>query len=215
MQEDTMKSLHKRLLLATGIVALTFAGPINAPAASFDIDDDGRVVESRTPTVINQTGFTQFNTVAEVHELSPGNGLLILSGNYVATNPLGGGVVQSFNFNFPEPPALTCDGSTCSDTLSITLAGAPGGPGGANMAFSLTFRSGQDGLAALPGGVVPPGLIVIGEGEFLSFSSNGLDVRVFSDVPVPGPIVGAGLPGLLAACGGLLALARRRHRRTA
>src|SRR5262249_16210023 len=32
---------------------------------------------------------------------------------------------------------------------------------------------------------------------------------------IPGPIAGAGLPGLVAACGGLLALARRRRRKTA
>ncbi len=40
------------------------------------------------------------------------------------------------------------------------------------------------------------------------------DIGVFvqSDLEVPGPVVGAGLPGLVAACGALLALARRRRR---
>jgi hypothetical protein len=42
-----------------------------------------------------------------------------------------------------------------------------------------------------------------------------LEVGVQSDVDVPGPVVGAGLPGFLAACGGLLAWWRRRRRRKA
>jgi hypothetical protein len=39
--------------------------------------------------------------------------------------------------------------------------------------------------------------------------------KQFSQTPVPGPVVGAGLPVLVMACGGLLELARRRRRRTA
>lgn len=41
------------------------------------------------------------------------------------------------------------------------------------------------------------------------------NIRAFNTVAVPGPIVGAGLPGLIFAAGGLIALARRRRQRLA
>jgi len=44
------------------------------------------------------------------------------------------------------------------------------------------------------------------------FATDSALVNAFS---VPGPIVGAGLPGLIAACGGLLALGRRRRQKVA
>ena len=45
----------------------------------------------------------------------------------------------------------------------------------------------------------------------LNFIDGGI-ASVAGFAPVPGPVVGAGLPGLIFACGGLLALARRRRR---
>ena len=94
-------------------------------------------------------------------------------------------------------------GTTFSETFTGTNLSALAGfsPGGVNVFAGVDVTCTPPGTSACPSGslVSPTGVM-------------GATTDPFLTTPVPGPIFGGGLPGLIAACAGLVAFARRRRR---
>ena len=133
---------------------------------------------------------------------------------------LGGSIaswIPSIAFITPPPAGITLGGSFPPDAaglVNITITANAGFPftDGAPLGLSLgTITLHTDALDKTHGFRK-----VSHTGQAQDDDTGDLSANVGSTIaPVPGPVVGAGLPGLVAACFGLLAFARRRRQKYA
>jgi hypothetical protein len=139
--------------------------------------------------------------------------------------------MQEFKFNgAPSLASITVDART---PASAADTGAFNGDGTGTFSFGIACTAPPAPAPGCGGGLSTPNTADIvfhvanatiaqltvpnGNGNvFVADVGNtvtGLTGPIDATTPVPGPVLGAGLPGLVMACGGLLALARRRRQK--
>jgi hypothetical protein len=161
-------------------------------------------VRGTNPDSLTAANINVDNTTGNPQTLSiiaAANGYAGPADNFLLTSTIGvtSGVVD-FAGSFLVDPTNTLNGNVVGTSIGTFDTGSVHGP--QSVSENLTGMdavNGPYGMAELLTLTLQPGAMVFVDGASMEAE------------PIPGPVVGAGLPGIVAACGGLVILRRRRR----
>jgi hypothetical protein len=173
-----------------------------------------------------------------------GNGTQTWTFDYSVTNNSSAPTTQSriASFGFATTPNVVANSLTSTGLFNLALTNTNGFPnvGGADAIIEMCFSAGNNACSG--GGGLFIGQTAVGQFTLTfasaqtsislddalfrwqdittpGFATSGVginnDVQINPLAAVPGPVAGAGIPGLIAACGMLIGFAKRRRQRLA
>ena len=196
-------------------------------AAAFSCGAQADIIFSATPSgtgdnvVFNEQPANQSGTTVFGNINNPADTLVTLTSNETLVTPAGGqALVQATDNTLSLLQISLAAAGTGFDSFVADLNSPNGTTGTATITATNQFNQTETFSLALGSGsnffTLTTDALQFLTSVQISSTVGLLDVRQIrlGEVQaVPGPIAGAGIPGLLAACFGLIGLARRRRRR--